>query len=126
MDRQNKLRKNPKGRAFTLKRRKTAAKELLFKQECIITWIQDVLGVTKDKDLPINSWLGDGILLCRLTNAIRPGAISHFHKEPNARFQMIQNVNIFISSCEGTGLFSEAHTTGFAVCITIVFISNAE
>lgn len=113
---QTKLRKNSKGqRAFTLKRKKTQAKELISKQTYIIQWVENALRIKKDVDTPFSSWLGDGILLCRLTNAIKPGTISHYHKEPNARFQMIQNVNIFISACEGNDLFSQAHTSGFAV-----------
>ena len=100
---------------YTLQRSHKRTSELLLRQEEIIVWIEKVLSLTKDTTLPFIDWLADGVILCRLANAIVPGAVKHFHSQPTVRFQMIQNVNLFIGASQRAGIFERAGTDPFVV-----------
>ncbi|XP_031567790.1 myophilin-like isoform X1 [Actinia tenebrosa] len=47
--------------------------------------------------------LQDGIILCKIVNSFKPGAVKKIHESPKS-FQMQENISNFLSACEQFGV----------------------
>lgn len=66
-------------------------------------WIEQLIGERFDPSLTFQENLKDGTKLCRLINAITPGAISKI-QSPNMPFRQMENINLFLSAIEKWGV----------------------
>lgn len=77
-------------------------KKEVMTEEKILKWIMDVTGEkVKDPDSIFDS-LRDGIMLCKLVNTIRPGAIPRINTKP-VKYLQIENISLFIRICKRVG-----------------------
>jgi len=89
--------------------RKIASKyDLTLEQEARL-WMEAVLG---EELGPRNEALGpdrmqellrDGVILCRLLNAIQPNSVK-FKENAKMPFHMMENIGIFLNGCEAIGI----------------------
>jgi hypothetical protein len=59
--------------------------------QLVISWMEEKLG----SPLPKKSFrelVFDGVLFCRLANALKPGCIRKFHRQPRLLMMQIENV----------------------------------
>jgi hypothetical protein len=71
-----------------------AKAELDLKSKAILEWIQDLL----KEQIPGNSLqekLSDGVVLCKIANAIKPGCIRKFHRKPKMLMMKMENIAFF-------------------------------
>jgi len=106
-DKNDSVRKSAKlpnsGSAFTLVRQSKASLDLISKQTEAQEWIQSVLNFRFNDSVDFPSNLEDGIVLCRLALAIKPGSIKKVNPA-KARFKMMENLNFFIMFCKDYGV----------------------
>jgi len=65
----------------------------------ITHWIEAVL----KEELPksnLRESLLDGVILCKLVNAICPGALKRYHKKPRMLAMKIENIGFFLATCK--------------------------
>jgi len=65
----------------------------------ITQWIEAIL----KEELPKSSLresLLDGVILCKLVNAICPGALKRYHKKPRMLAMKIENIGFFLATCK--------------------------
>jgi len=65
----------------------------------ITQWIEAVL----KEELPksnLRESLLDGVILCKLVNAICPGALKRYHKKPRMLAMKIENIGFFLATCK--------------------------
>lgn len=70
-------------------------------QEEVQRWIEAVLGLEFTSDF--HTFLKDGVVLCRLMNAVRPGTIKKVNKSSLPAFQM-DNITQFIRALREFGV----------------------
>jgi len=79
---------------------KTEKKEEVAKKSAeIAAWIESQL---KEK-LPkpnLRESLLDGVVLCKLINALAPGALKRYHKKPRMLAMKIENIGFFLATCK--------------------------
>jgi hypothetical protein len=69
------------------------------KSKEITQWIEAVL----KEELPksnLRESLLDGVILCKLVNAICPGALKRYHKKPRMLAMKIENIGFFLATCK--------------------------
>jgi len=69
------------------------------KSKVITVWIESIL----NEKLPKNSLrenLIDGVVLCKIVNALAPGALKRFHKKPRMLAMKIENIGFFLATCK--------------------------
>jgi len=69
------------------------------KSKEISKWIEDTL----KEELPksnLRESLLDGVVLCKLVNALAPGALKRFHKKPRMLAMKIENIGFFLATCK--------------------------
>jgi hypothetical protein len=64
-------------------------------------WIEEVVGESIGDDL--EAALKDGVILCKLANAIRPGSVKSISTQ-KIPFMQMQNINAYLSACKSFGL----------------------
>jgi hypothetical protein len=70
-----------------------------FTEADLVTWFEEVLGAKVFQDgVSAADTLRDGILLCRLMQALRPGSIKKYNAMKGAFFQL-ENINVFLQAC---------------------------
>jgi len=89
--------------SFTLVRQSKASLDIIQKQSEAQEWIQSVLNFRFNDTLDFASNLEDGVNLCRLAMAIKPGSIKKVNPA-KARFKMMENLNFFLGFCKEYGL----------------------
>ena len=114
--------KRPERTFSILKKNTIKTKSVNFQELFVTRWLEKSLGITKPDHVEFGDWVADGLYLCQVTNVIHPGAISHYHKDPTGRFQMIQNVNIFICAANALKLFELADARAFQVYLYLYFL----
>jgi len=65
----------------------------------ISKWIEETL----KEELPkhnLRESLLDGVILCKLVNALAPGALKRFHKKPRMLAMKIENIGFFLATCK--------------------------
>jgi hypothetical protein len=75
------------------------AEEVEKKSKEIALWIE---GQLKEK-LPkpnLRESLLDGVVLCKLINALAPGALKRYHKKPRMLAMKIENIGFFLATCK--------------------------
>jgi len=75
------------------------AEEVEKKSKEIAQWIE---GQLKEK-LPkpnLRESLLDGVVLCKLINALAPGALKRYHKKPRMLAMKIENIGFFLATCK--------------------------
>lgn len=82
-----------------------AAYEFQMKQTECRDWIQRVIKEDVPDDL--HTALQDGVVLCKLVNAMFPGVIKQYNKPSSYAFKLIENINLFIQVCKKMGLVEE-------------------
>jgi hypothetical protein len=86
-----------KGPALTVSRKEEAKHELETKSKIVCDWMQDLL----KQPIPgknLQEKLSDGVILCQLANAIKPGCIRKYHRKPKMLMMKIENIGMLISS----------------------------
>jgi hypothetical protein len=69
------------------------------KSKEITQWIEAIL----KEELPksnLRESLLDGVILCKLVNAISPGALKRYHKKPRMLAMKIENIGFFLATCK--------------------------
>jgi len=69
------------------------------KSKEINQWIE----ATLKEELPkanLRESLLDGVVLCKLVNAICPGALKRYHKKPRMLAMKIENIGFFLATCK--------------------------
>jgi hypothetical protein len=66
--------------------------------ESLTDWINTLLGVKLQKKLI--DLIGDGVLLCKIVNKIRPGTIRSFHQSPTNIARRMENIGFFMTACQ--------------------------
>jgi len=87
---------------FTIVRQSNTSLELIAKQTEAQEWIQNVLNVHFPSDDFAVS-IEDGVLLCRLALAIKPGSIKKINSSP-LKFKMMENLTYFVQACRQLGV----------------------
>jgi len=87
---------------FTIVRQSNSSLELISKQTEAQEWIQSVLN-TQFPNADFGKSLEDGVLLCRLAIAIKPGCIKKINNT-KLKFKMFENVNYFVEFSRQYGL----------------------
>jgi hypothetical protein len=75
------------------------AEEVEKKGKEISSWIE----ATLKEELPksnLRESLLDGVVLCKLVNALAPGALKRFHKKPRMLAMKIENIGFFLATCK--------------------------
>jgi hypothetical protein len=73
-------------------------KELEKDFESLTEWINNLLGIKIQKKLI--DLIGDGVLLCKIVNKIRPGTIRSFHQSPTNIARRMENIGFFMNACQ--------------------------
>lgn len=88
-----------KNRSLSLRRKEEELADMEAKTQQIRDWIE---GLLKEK-LPKVSFrdaLLDGVVLCKLANAIKAGCIKKFHKKPRMLMMKMENIAFFLTACK--------------------------
>jgi len=75
------------------------AEEVEKKSKEISQWIEASL----KEELPksnLRESLLDGVVLCKLVNALCPGALKRYHKKPRMLAMKIENIGFFLATCK--------------------------
>jgi len=79
------------------------ASSLIAKQSEVQEWMEDVLK-EKFESNDFAESLSNGVLLCKLANAISPGSITKINVGGNLRFKFIENIQKFCDFCKKYGI----------------------
>lgn len=71
------------------------------KESQIMLWIWNVLGEISSTDY--DQFLRDGVILCRLINALKPGTIKEDLENATMR-QKQRNIELFLNACKSFGV----------------------
>ena len=96
-----------KGPQFlTMTRADFAAYEYLCRQAEAKEWIENILAEKLEEN---DLWksLGNGVVLCKLVNAIWPGTITKFNGPGSFSFKLIENIDLFLKACIEKGMSKE-------------------
>jgi len=81
------------------------------KSKIILDWMQDLL----KEPIPgatLQEKLADGVVLCKIANALKPGCVRRFHRKPKMLMMKLENIAFFLAVCKSrfgvgqTSLFS--------------------
>jgi hypothetical protein len=79
--------------SMTLSRKAEKKQEVDNKSKIVEGWIQEVL---KEQLVgpSLQDKLADGVILCRLANALKPGCIRKFHRSPKMLMMKSENIGL--------------------------------
>jgi len=87
--------------------RKLDAKYDLNSEAEAIDWVNAVLGGTELGSVrgkeEVQNKLKDGIILCKLMNTLKPGAIAKIHQAGANKFKHMENISNFLTAAEAYG-----------------------
>lgn len=66
-------------------------------------WIEQVIGEPLEGE-SLQEGLKNGIALCKLINAIKPGTIKKIHPPTSVAFKQMENISFFLSACKEFGV----------------------
>lgn len=95
-------------RTFAIMDAEVHAKKIKY-QGCqkVCDWIESLTGVVIPPDsTSIAKKLRDGVVLCEMANAIRPGAVTRINKGSVA-FKQMDNIDKFLAVCKEIGVAPE-------------------
>lgn len=98
----------PKGYGLTAEvMRKVEEKYDLQAEQEAVEWINAVLGGTELSDAygkdAVQEKLKDGIILCKVMNTLKPGAIKKIHAAKSNSFRHMENISNFLTAVEEFG-----------------------
>jgi hypothetical protein len=79
------------GSSMTISRAKERKEEVESKTKIVVDWMQELLK-EPIKGANLKEKLADGVVLCRVANAIRPGCIRKFHRSPKMNMMKQENI----------------------------------
>jgi len=88
---------------FFAARTQQKQEELKIQQQGVREWIEEMVGLDIEPEDFIDGLI-DGVVLCSIANAIKPGTIAKVHPAPKTAFKQIENVTNFITACKRFGL----------------------
>lgn len=59
----------------------------------VISWMEEKLGAQLPKK-SFHELISDGVLFCRLANALKPGCVRKFHRQPKLLMMQIENAGM--------------------------------
>eukprot|EP01088_Endostelium_zonatum_P007263 TRINITY_DN19482_c0_g1_i1.p1 TRINITY_DN19482_c0_g1~~TRINITY_DN19482_c0_g1_i1.p1 ORF type:complete len:135 (-),score=28.83 TRINITY_DN19482_c0_g1_i1:15-419(-) len=68
-------------------------------------WVERILGINTGEDFFLA--LKDGVILCELANALRPGCVPTIHRNSKTQFKHMENINNYLKACRRMGLREE-------------------
>jgi len=87
------------GSSMTLSRNKERKEELDNKTKIVTDWMQELLKEPV-KGSSLKEKLLDGVVLCRVANAMKPGCIRKFHRSPKMNMMKSENIGFFLAACK--------------------------
>ncbi|KAG8466926.1 hypothetical protein KFE25_008305 [Diacronema lutheri] len=66
-------------------------------------WITEVIGEPVEGET-LHDALKSGVVLCKLVNAIKPGAIPKIHPAMAVAFRQMENITFFLNACKALGV----------------------
>ena len=66
-------------------------------------WMEAVLGYKFPKGFPLEEYIKDGQVLCKLINTISPGSVTKYNTT-GGQFKMMENINIFQKAIKAYGV----------------------
>jgi len=82
--------------SMTISRKEESKHEYETKSKIIVDWMKDLL----KEDIPgatLQDKLEDGVVLCKIANAIKPGCIRKFHRKPKMLMMKLENIAFFLA-----------------------------
>ncbi len=67
-------------------------------------WICDAVGESAPSDTPLLEWLKDGVLLCRLCNALRPHSVPRINAPATLSFKQLENLSNACAAFKALGV----------------------
>eukprot|EP01103_Thecamoeba_quadrilineata_P007399 TRINITY_DN17281_c0_g1_i1.p1 TRINITY_DN17281_c0_g1~~TRINITY_DN17281_c0_g1_i1.p1 ORF type:complete len:677 (-),score=163.30 TRINITY_DN17281_c0_g1_i1:300-2330(-) len=85
---------------LTLQIKNYEAQGYLIKMLCLTRWISSVLfiNVKIQNFKEFAEWLRDGVILCRLANALKPGIVKDFHYDCSSKTKALENLLYYLNS----------------------------
>jgi len=82
---------------------KTASKRSTGIEKALLEWIFEVIGEKAPEGVTYEETLKDGVVLCKLMNKIKPGAIDKFATSGSG-YLLMENINKFIKAAQDYGV----------------------
>jgi len=76
-----------------------AKEELEAKSKIVVEWMQELLKEPIVGDT-LQDKLSDGVVLCKVVNALKPGCVRNFHRKPKLLMMKMENIGFFLSICK--------------------------
>lgn len=73
-------------------------------EEEALNWIEALLNQPLNKDQAYEDLLADGIVLCDLMNAIKPGSIKKVNRTSRLPFKLMENIGLFLDAARAYGV----------------------
>jgi len=73
--------------------------DLETKSQNVTDWVESVIKDKLPKD-SLRNILLDGVVLCKLANALKSGCIKKFHRKPRMLMMKIENIAFFLTACK--------------------------
>jgi len=82
--------------SLTQSRNKERREEVNEKSKLVVNWMQELLKEPIRGDT-LQEKLSDGVVLCRVANALKPGCIRKFHRNPKMQAMKHENIGFFLT-----------------------------
>ena len=84
---------NRASRSMTASRKEEELADLEVKTKIVTAWME---GLLKEKlpQQPLREVLLDGVVLCKLANAMKPGCIRKYHRRPKMLMMKMENIGM--------------------------------
>lgn len=79
--------------SLTISRKEECKHEYDTKSKIVTEWMQELLKEPIPGDT-LQEKLADGVVLCKIANAIKPGCIRKFHRKPKMLMMKLENIGI--------------------------------
>ncbi|PAA74639.1 hypothetical protein BOX15_Mlig031098g2 [Macrostomum lignano] len=73
-------------------------------EEEVLDWIEAVIKQSLPRDQPYEDILADGIVLCDLMSAIKPGSIKKINRTTRMPFKLMENIGSFLEAARVYGV----------------------
>ncbi|KAM3185708.1 hypothetical protein ACTXT7_005820 [Hymenolepis weldensis] len=93
----------PSGLSYQVKK-KLEGKRDKEQEEQALTWIEALTGLNLGRTKAYEDILKDGIVLCKLINAIKPGSVKKINEGTTMAFKIMENINAFVEAIKAYGV----------------------
>eukprot|EP01126_Amoeba_proteus_P001411 TRINITY_DN10402_c0_g1_i5.p1 TRINITY_DN10402_c0_g1~~TRINITY_DN10402_c0_g1_i5.p1 ORF type:complete len:293 (-),score=49.16 TRINITY_DN10402_c0_g1_i5:92-970(-) len=87
-------------RSMTAIRKQEEIKDLEEKGRMIVKWMEEKLGEELPKNKTFREIVFDGVVFCRIANALKPGSVKKFHRKPRLLMMQLENIAFFLAVCK--------------------------